>query len=152
MARVILTYVGEVNGVKAYAPMDAEDEKVINGQNTIVADVKGERAKRTELQRRAKYLYFTMLADALNAAGLDMKVVMEKLSKKAMIPWSQSAVLERLWRPTQEATYGTKSTTELNTDQVGPTYEALNLVTSERLGVSVPFPDRYNQMIEQIGK
>ena len=130
--------------------MDADDEKLCVN-NVIVADLKGDKSTRTELQRKAQHLYFRNLAKALNDAGWDMVAAMKVLSKDAKIPWSMHAVKERLWKKVQEATYGKTSTTKLNTDEVSPVYEALNLVTSEKLGVSVPFPDKYQQMIEQIG-
>ena len=151
MGRLVLVKVGERDGLPMYSPMDAEDEKLCQ-TNTLVVDVKSNRSARTELQRKAQHLYFRLLAKALNDAGWDMKATMDVLSKNAKIPWSLLAIKERLWKPVQKDTYGKSSTTELNTDQVGPTYEALNLVTSEKLGVSVQFPDRYNQMIEQLSK
>jgi len=98
----------------------------------------------TALQMRSIHLYFSMLSDALNAAGLDMKAVMAKLSKNAMIPWSPSAVKERLWRPVMLDTYEKESTTQLETNEISVVYESLNEVTSEQLGVSIPFPDKYS--------
>ena len=151
MARVILTYVGEVNGVRAYAPMDAEDEKVINNQQTIVADVKGERCLRTELQNRSLHLYYTMLANAFNEAGLTVMIVLKALFKSPNFAWSAHLVKERIWRDVQEQTVGSTSTTKLGTVAVSMIYDSINRATSDKLGVSVPFPDRYNQMIEQIG-
>ena len=144
-----MEWVGKVGGVDAYAPVDAEAEKAINGQSVIVCDIKGERAKRTHLQNASIHKYFELLATALNDAGWDMKAVMEKLSKNAMIPWSASAVKERLWRPTQMNTYGKESTTKLDTNEVSVIYEALNSVTCDELGVGVPFPDKYNLMDNQ---
>ena len=151
MTRIIMAYVGVVNGVKAYAPMDQSDVDAIGDKTTIVADMKGDRSMRTEAQRRAQHLYFDMLAKAFNDAGLGMTEVMQKLSKKAKLPWSGLAVKERLWKPTQKHTYGESSTTKLEPGQVCPVYEALNEVTSSVLGVGVPFPDRYNQILEQLG-
>ena len=99
----------------------------------------------TAKQRRAMYKYFELLADALNAAGYDMASTMKKLSKKKIIPWSPTAVKEKLWDVVQADTYQKNSTTELETVEVGVIYEALNRVTSEKLGVSVPFPDKKMQ-------
>ena len=152
MARLVLVKVGERDGLPLYSPADIDDEGICDGRTVIVAEVVSDKCARTELQRKAQHLYFRQLAKALNDGGWDMKATMEVLSKSAKIPWSMLAIKERLWKPVQKDTYGKSSTTELNTDQVGPTYEALNFVTGSKLGVSVPFPDRYNQMIEQLSK
>ncbi len=152
MTRLILVKVGERDNLPLYAPLDAEDVTVCNNQNMLVVDKKGDKAARTELQNRSIHLYFTRLCDALNAAGWDMKATMEKLSKKAKIPWSPSAIKERLWRPVQDDTYGERSTTKLSTAEVSAVYEALNEVTGSQLGVSLPFPDKYSQMNEQLGR
>lgn len=151
MARVVFVRVGGTDECPHYAPEDASDLKALKGGDVILCDVKGTKALITALQMRSIHLYFKMLAEALNAAGLDMKAVMEKLSKNALIPWSASAIKERLWRPVMIDTFGKESTTQLETDEISVTYEALNNVTGSQLGVSIPFPDRYNQMIEQIG-
>lgn len=150
--RVILVYVGEINGVKAYAPLDKDDEKAIEGKETLVCEMKSNKIARTELQNRSIHLYFTMLCDALNNAGMDMVATMKRLSANAAIPWSAHAIKERLWRPVQISTYGKESSTKLNTDEISVVYEALNNVTSSKLGVSVPFPDRFTQMYEQLNK
>ncbi len=134
-----------------YAPLDAEDVKAINGQNTIVCDMKGNRAARTELQNRSLHLYCTMLAEAFNDAGLTVMVVLTKLFKSPNFACSAYLIKERIWREVQEQTLGKESTTKLGTAEVSMIHDSINRATSDKLGVSVPFPDRYNQMIEQIG-
>ena len=153
MPRIIMEYVGKVAGVDAYAPADAEAEKAINGQGVIVCDVKGERAKRTHLQNASMHKYFELLSTALNDAGLDMRLVMDKLSDNAEIPWSPLAVKERLWRPTQIHTYGEKSTAKLETNHVSVIYEALNRALSNELEMTgIPFPDKYSLMDSKNGE
>ena len=147
--RITLAYVGMVHGVRAYAAIGPEDERLINDQEILVADMKGGKGKRTGLQNSTLHLYFTHLAKALNDAGMSMLVAMQILNKGADIPWSMLAIKERLWAPVQLHTYGTDSTTKLDTDQVGSVYEALNQVTSEKLQVGINFPDKYNLMYEQ---
>lgn len=149
MARVVLAKVGDRDGLPIYSPMSAEDERIVNNQNVLVVDMKSGKAKRTGLQNSAIHLYLEWLAKALNDAGWDMTATMNKLSKKATIPWSLLSIKERLWRPVQLNTFGHESTTKLDTDQVGTVYESLNLVTSERLGVSVNFPDKFMKMYEE---
>lgn len=143
MARIVLQYIGEVRGMPAYAPLDQPDIDVCKDRNVIVCDVKSDKVARTSLQNRALYLYFRLLAKALNAAGWDMK---RTLSKKAEIPWSESTVKENLFHPLQEAMTGEKSTTKLDTRQVSEVYEVLNRHTSSKLGVGVPFPERHHEL------
>lgn len=152
MTRVVLAKVGMKDGLPIYSPLSGEDERHINDQNMLVVDMKSGKSKRTGLQNSAIHLYLEWLAKALNDAGWDMTATMNKLSKKATIPWSLLSIKERLWRPVQLNTFGHESTTKLDTDQVGAVYEALNLVTSERLGVSVSFPDKFMKMYEEDAK
>lgn len=136
----------------SYAPIDAFGEDELKGRDTIAVTLMGLKATRTALQNNAIHVYFTDLCKALNDAGMDMVATMAKLSKKGKIPWSPLAIKERLWRPVQLDTYGTESTTKLSTSEVSAVYEALNEVTSSRLGVGVPFPDKYSQMDIALGR
>lgn len=102
-------------------------------------------ATRTVTQNSALHLYLTMLADALNAAGLDMA---EVLKKDAEIPWTPLTVKERLWRPIQQAMLEKASTTRLSRKQVSEVYDVLNRHTSAKLGVSILWPDKYSQSLE----
>lgn len=141
-----MQHVGKLDGMDVYAPMDAEDEKAINGHKTIVCETKAERCARTTLQNRAIHKYFSILADALNSAGWDMK---RTLSKQAEIPWSETTVKEHLWKPLQLAMLQKESTAKLETHEVSQVYETLNRHTSSKLGLSVNFPERHWQLYEQ---
>lgn len=143
MPRLVLVYIGELNGVKAYAPLDAEDVKAINGQNTIVCDVKGERAKRTTLQNRSIHKYCSMLADTFNNAGLDMLAVLKV--KKVSVSWTMDSVKDVLWRPIQVAMFNKESTTQLETDQVSRVYEQLAKHLAENFNVTQSFPNRHGE-------
>lgn len=142
MPKIILTYVGVVNGVKAYAPIDAEDEAAIGDMTTIVCDVKGERAKRTIQQNKAIHKYCSLLATAFNDAGLDMKAVLAE--KEAEVSWSMDSVKDVIWRPIQTALYPKKvSTTQLETDEVGKVYEQIARHMSEKFNINQSFPNRF---------
>lgn len=140
MSRIVMQYVGKVQGIDAYSPMDQDDIKAIGGRKVIVADIKGSKATRTTLQNRALHKFLTMLADALNAAGWDMK---RTLTKQAEIPWNGNTAKEWLWRPIQKAMFSKDSTASLETNEVSQVYDTLNRHTSAKLGVSVPFPDKH---------
>ncbi len=144
MARVIFIRTGGTDEDPRFGLLDADDVKAINGQTTVVADVKGIRCLRTELQNRSLHLYFTLLATAFNDAGLTVMVVLKALFKTPNFAWSAHLIKERIWRDVQEQTLGTTSTTKLETVNVSMIYDSINRATSEKLGVSVAFPDKYS--------
>ena len=95
---------------------------------------------RSPAQQNSIELYCHHLADALNDAGLDMKKVFEV--KTVDVPWTQDLVKDVLWREIQIAMFDKKSTTKLETDEVGKVFEVLNRHIAEHFHLSVPFPDR----------
>lgn len=90
---------------------------------------------RTDRQNRALHLWLTMVADALNAAGLDQRKV---LKPGVSIPWTQEAAKEQLWRPIQEAMFEKRSTTELAKGEVGRVEEVIVRHLSEKFGFECP--------------
>lgn len=98
-----------------------------------------ETGKRTLKQNSSIYLYFTLLADALNAAGLEIK--MQYLGKSVDVPWTPLAVKERLWLPIMEAMTGKTSTAKLSRAEVSEIYEPLHRHLAETHAIYVPFPD-----------
>jgi hypothetical protein len=101
-------------------------------------DSKVEFKRRTTQQNAALHLYFTQLADALNAAGFDMAHFPYK--KSASIPWTPETVKEYLWRSLQVAYLGKKSTRDLSKWEVDKVYDILNRYLGEKTGVFVEFP------------
>lgn len=95
---------------------------------------------RTTQQRKAIEVYCRLLADALNAAGFDMRTFpwREGLS----VPWTQTAIKEKFWKPTQDAMLGKESSTQLETKEVNVIYEAVDAAISSRTGVHVEFPSK----------
>ncbi len=142
MTKILLTYVGEVNGVKAYSPMDAADEAVIGDKTTIVCDVKGDRSKRTAQQNKAIHKFCSLLAKAFNDSGLDMKAVLAQ--KEAEVSWTMDSVKDVIWRPIQLALYpDKKSTTQLETNEVDEVYRHIARHMSEKFNINQPFPSRF---------
>jgi len=99
-----------------------------------------ESPKRTLPQNSSLHLYFTMLGDALNSAGLDQRKV---LKPEIDIPWTTTSVKENLWKPLQLAMVGHDKTSKLDTTEVSKVYEVLNRHTASKLGVSLNFPNRH---------
>lgn len=93
--------------------------------------------KRTTRQNNALHLFFTLLAQELNAGGFDMRKV---IRDEVDIPWNTYSVKEYLWRPIQETQLGKRSTTKLTTKEIDQIYDTLNRALAERTGVHVPFP------------
>ena len=94
---------------------------------------------RTLTQNRALHKYCSLLADALNDAGLDQRKV---LKPSVDIAWTQNAVKENLWRPLQKFVTGLDSTTKPEASQYSAIYEELNRHLSMKLGVSIPWPTK----------
>lgn len=92
---------------------------------------------RTLKQNSALHLYYTHLAETLNGAGLDMRLV---LKPEIDIPWTPETVKEHLWRPIQKGFLGIESTTDLTTKNIDMVYDVLNRHLGQKFGVSVPFP------------
>jgi hypothetical protein len=97
--------------------------------------------QRTVQQNKALHLYFELIAEKLNEAGLDMRAV---LKPNIEIPWTKESVKEHLWRPVQDLYLKKDSTTELTTDEITKVYEVLNRFLGEKHGVSQEFPSIEN--------
>lgn len=95
--------------------------------------------KRTLTQNSALHLYFRMLADALNDAGLDQR---KTLKPNIEIPWNEAAIKELIWRPIQLAVVSKESSAELTTSEVQEVYEVLNRHLADRFGITVAWPER----------
>lgn len=108
-----------------------------------------EKKLRTLAQNKAAHLYFTMLADAFNSAGMDMKRV---LKPTIAIAWTPESIKNYLWKPIQDAMFQKKSTTELNTDEVTKVYEVLNRHSAEKFGIGIQFPSIENSLFDEMIK
>lgn len=104
--------------------------------------------KRTLQQNRALHLYFTLVANELNDAGLDMR---KTLKPEVEIPWSKNTVKEYLWRPIQELQLRKRSTTMLSTKDIDAIYDTLNRFLAKQ-GLHVSFPSIEEIILKQIGE
>ena len=101
---------------------------------------------RTPTQNNALHLYFEQLAETLNNAGLDVRVV---LKPDVDIPWSKTMVKELLWRPIQKIYLKKKSTTRLTRAEVDQVYKILDRHLADKFGVLVDFPSLESLMEKQ---
>jgi len=94
--------------------------------------------KRTDRQHRALFRYLTDLANELQAHGITQKTFIDEL-KGWDIPITKE-FLHMIWKMKQEKMFLTKSTTQMETDQVAQVYDAVNMFTSTVFHVGCAFP------------
>lgn len=92
---------------------------------------------RTLPQNRSLHLYCTMLADALNDSGQDMR---KTLKPEIDIPWTMENIKNLMFKPIIKAMFDVDSTKDLDSKQISEAYEVLNRHTAEKLGISVIWP------------
>ena len=93
--------------------------------------------QRTPQQNSANHLWFAMISDALNEAGISVQVA---IRDSMSVHFTPVIVKEILWRAIQKVQYGKSSTTELNTLENTKVAEELNRYLGEKWGLHVPFP------------
>lgn len=94
---------------------------------------------RTSQQNKALWKYFSLLAEAFNDAGKDMRVI---LKPEISIPWTKDSVHDHIWIPIQKAMYSTDSTTELTKiEQIEKIHKVISRELGEKHGIEyLPFP------------
>lgn len=128
------------NGIlKPYDDIQADELKSLPDGAYIVT-FKQPRSMRTWLQNRALHLYFKMLGNDLNDAGLDMRRV---LKPEIDIPWKTESVKEYLWKPVQSAVLDKESTTQLETSEVDEVYKVISRHMAQKFGITTLFPTRH---------
>ncbi len=141
MAKLVMTYIGMKDGMRAYAAMDAEDEALIGDQTNIVCEMVGSKAKATTLQKRSVYKYCDLLANKFNDGGLDMAAVFAV--KEVSVDWTTTAVKESIWRPVQKVMFNSESLTKLEKPDIDKVYRVVSKQMSESFRIDQPFPSRY---------
>jgi hypothetical protein len=91
--------------------------------------------QRTLTQNNALHLFCQMLADQLNASGLDMRKVMKP---EVEIPWDMYSVKARLWKTLQKAMLNKESTTEADRIEYSLVHEVLGRHLAKTQGINIP--------------
>jgi hypothetical protein len=123
------------------ANCDLEFERIIRDMRKDYAEhrylmIDWETGKqRTKKQNSALHVFCALLADLLNASGLDQRKV---LKASIEIPWCGKSVKEKLWKPIQEAVIGKESTTEANRIEYTSVHAVLAHHLATKLGVACP--------------
>ena len=104
----------------------------------------------TAKQRAALHLLCERLADVLNEAGLNRRVVLEELANRGIdAEWSKDSVKELIWKPIQEVLTGFESTEENSTTSYDVTYQHLVRHFGTVHGITLPpWPSYYSQSLE----
>jgi len=95
--------------------------------------------QRSLTQNAALHLYCQHMAEALNDAGHDFRVLVKD---DIDVPWSPELVKDYLWRPVQKAITGQDSTTKPERSQYSEIYEVINRHVSGKLGIFIPWPSK----------
>ena len=107
-----------------------------NGEYSV--EIKKLSKKRTVLQNRALHLYFTQLADELNAKDLTVQLVLKEAVERH---WDRDTVKAQLWSPIQFSLFGDVKTSEMNTKAYGKVDFYLSHFLSTKFGITLPFPN-----------
>lgn len=102
--------------------------------------------KRTLRQNKALHVLFSLLAQNLNDAGLDMR---KTLKPGVEIPWTGKSVKEHLWKPIQKAQLNKQSTTELTTIEIDQVFDTINKHMGEKFSLHTPFPSIEEILFQQ---
>jgi len=103
--------------------------------------------QRTAAQNRALHLLFRWIAEELNAAGIDHKVIFEILKNYATVPWSETTIKEIIWRTLQWSHLHKQSTTQLTTTEIDDVFNILNKEILVPKGIVLDFPGIENLML-----
>ena len=105
----------------------------------------------TATQRGSLWLWLTLVAEGLNDAGLEQRVVMAKMSAGFDVPWNKDTVKQNMYHPIMESMTGKTSTTKLDTVEPSKVCDTLGRWLSEKFPGYVPpaWPSIENQSRER---
>ena len=130
-------------------PADDEAVKwwasIENGESVVfeVVEQSKRKRKRTASQNRALWLWLGMLSEQLNDAGFDMRRL---LKQEVSIPWTKDSAADYLWRPIQNAMFGTDSTRQVETVDYPAVYDVICRHLASKHGITPPpWPTRHGE-------
>lgn len=142
------------------ASTEADDMKILElirekrkaGLRPMVSVEYGKR-HRTPKQNNSIHKFFDLMAQGFNDAGLDKRVVFAAMREGVEIPWDGTSFKKDIWKPIQGAVLGFDKTSDANTTDYTPVYEALARWCAERFGYRIPdWPSRDSQLNESLGR
>jgi hypothetical protein len=99
---------------------------------------------RTNLQNKSFHLWLSMMAKKMTEHNITNRGLWENMKVSFDIPISQNS-LKEIAQKVSEDQFGEKHTSRLDTKQISELYEKLNKAFGLSVGVSMPWPDRFNQ-------
>jgi len=116
-----------------------------DGWIVTVVPVNGAKRPKTDAQRSAFHVWLRLLAEELNAAGLDQRVVFDAMKEGVERPWTLETCKENLWRPLQEAMLQKSSTEDLEIKQPDEIYSVLHRWLVSKGFPCPPWPNRWDK-------
>lgn len=126
-----------------WQPCTEADRLALEG--CVVVEAKTDK-QRTSKQNNALHKFLADLAQTLNDAGLDQRVV---LKPEVEIPWTPDSAKNQLWRPIQKIMTGHESTTDPTTKDYIAIQETLIRHLASKFGVVPEWPCIETQMRKQ---
>jgi hypothetical protein len=106
-----------------------------------------EELQRTIQQNKCLHQYFGALADGLNEAEYDVQTVITlpvNFNTERVKEYIAYRFIEALY-PEKKREDGTYHTSDLNTKQISCLYENMNRAMSEKFGIGLDWPSRWNE-------
>jgi hypothetical protein len=126
------------------AILNAPIEYCEDGYMVTITPMNTRKKAKTDAQRNAFHLWLRLLAEELNAAGLDQRVVLAAMKEGVERPWTLETAKENLWRPLQQVVVKKALTENLAIDEHNDIYNILHRWLSERGWPCPAWPDRWN--------
>lgn len=111
---------------------------------TVVA-ANGPKRPKTDAQRNAFHVWLRLLAEELNAAGLDQRVVFEQMREGVERPWTLETCKDNLWRPLQQAMVKKAFTEELKINEHDEIYSVLHRWLVSKGFPCPPWPNKWSK-------
>ena len=107
---------------------------------------------RSNLQNKSLHLFCHQIAAELNGVGATCQSISVLDGKKVEEDWDTSLVKERIWRRTQMAKLGKKSTTALKTDELDIVAGPIIKLLCKKFGFGLLFPSQLSLQLEKDAK
>lgn len=105
--------------------------------------------QRTDLQNKALHVYFAEVAEALSAAGYDLKTVLAKAPVDT--PVTPYSIKNEVWKPILKSYLGLDSTTQHDTANIDKVYDIFNRWLGENFNIHVDWPCEESLMFKRLG-
>jgi len=124
-------------------------EEILNTpiDGTFSIEIKKVKAGRTTLQNRSLHLYLKLIANALNSAGIDQRMLLNSFKDGFSLPNTEVS-MKMLFQRISGVMHGEDRTHRLSTKEIQQTYEAMDMGLSQKHGVHIPWPSLEEQMMQ----